>query len=220
MEFSLLASLPPEARRTLLANVRRRTFERREVVVHEGDPADSLHLVRSGRLAAQVSMPSGQVAILRLVTPGEYFGEISLLEQAEHRRSATIIALEPAETWSIASSTFHALRASHPEIQQLVLSALAERVDDLSRRLLEAMYEGLDRRVYRQLVYLCEVYAGDPRDVSVTIPLTQETLAECVGGTRPSVNAVLQRLQERGLIELTRGRIVVRDRAALTRRLG
>lgn len=219
MEFSLLASLPPETRQTLLGSARRRTFHRREVLVHEGDPADSLHLVRSGRLAAQVSMPSGQVAMLRLITPGEYFGEISLLEQAEHRRSATIIALEPAETWSIASSTFHALRAKHPEIQQVVMTALAERVDDLSRRLLEAMYEGLDRRVYRQLVYLCEVYAEDATGAQVTIPLTQETLAEFVGGTRPSVNAVLQRLQDRGLIELTRGRIVVRDRAALASRL-
>jgi CRP-like cAMP-binding protein len=157
--------------------------------------------------------------MLRLITPGEYFGEISLLEQAEHRRSATIIALEPAETWSIASSTFHALRTRHPEIQQVVMTALAERVDDLSRRLLEAMYEGLDRRVFRQLVYLCEVYAEHPSSAQVAIPLTQETLAEFVGGTRPSVNAVLQRLQERGLIELTRGRIVVRDRAGLVARL-
>ena len=219
MEFSLLASLPAETRATLLASARRRTFARREVIVHEGDPADSLHLVHSGRLAAQVSMPSGQVAMLRLITPGEYFGEISLLEQADHRRSATIIALEPAETWSITSATFHALRGRHPEIQQVVMTALAERVDDLSRRLLEAMYEGLDRRVFRQLAYLCEVYADGPSSAPVTIPLTQETLAEFVGGTRPSVNAVLQRLQERGLIELTRGRIVVRDRAGLSARL-
>ena len=219
MEFSLLASLPEEARRTLLGNVRRRTFARREVIVHEGDPADSLHLVRSGRLAVQVSTPGGQVAMLRLITPGEYFGELALLDRTASRRSATIVALEPAETWSISSTAFHALRADHPEIQQVVMTALAERVDDLSRRLLEAMYDGLDRRVFRQLVYLSEVYAVGTDRGPVTIPLTQETLAEFVGGTRPSVNAVLQRLQERGLIELTRGRIVVRDRAALAARL-
>lgn len=214
-----MASLPDEARRTLLGTVRRRTFDRREVIVHEGDPADSLHLVHSGRLAAQVSTPGGQVAMLRLIAPGDYFGEISLLEASQHRRSATIIALEPAETWSITSASFHALRAQHPAIQQVVLTALAERVDDLSRRLLEAMYEGLDRRVYRQLDYLCAVYADAPDSNRVTIPLTQEMLAEFVGGTRPSVNAVLRRLQERGLIELTRGRILVLDRAALASRL-
>lgn len=219
MEFSLLASLPEEARRTLLGSVRRRTFARREVIVHEGDPADSLHLVRSGRLAVQVSTPGGQVAMLRLITPGEYFGEVALLDREASRRTATIIALEPAETWSISSTAFDALRARHPEIQQVVMTALAERVEDLSRRLLEAMYDGLDRRVFRQLVYLSEVYAEGTVSGPVTIPLTQETLAEFVGGTRPSVNAVLQRLQERGLIELTRGRIVVRDRAALEARL-
>ena len=157
--------------------------------------------------------------MLRLITPGEYFGEVALLDREASRRTATIIALEPAETWSISSTAFDALRARHPEIQQVVMTALAERVEDLSRRLLEAMYDGLDRRVFRQLVYLSEVYAEGTVSGPVTIPLTQETLAEFVGGTRPSVNAVLQRLQERGLIELTRGRIVVRDRAALEARL-
>lgn len=213
MQFSILASLPDDARRTLLANARRRSFARGEVVVHEGDPADSLHLVASGRLAVRVSLASGHVATLRLLTPGDHFGELALLDRAVPRRSATVAALEPTETWSIASATFDALRADHPAVEALVVAALADRVDDLSRRLVEAMYEGLDRRVYGQLAYLCEVY--DEGTSPVTIPLTQETLAELVGGTRPSVNGVLKRLQARGLVTLSRGRMTVPDPAAL-----
>lgn len=215
VEFVLLEPLSDEDRSSLLRSVRRRTFARQEVIVHEGDLADSLHFVHSGRLAARVSTPDGQVASLSLIVPGDYFGEVSLLEHGEHRRSATVVALEPAETWSITSEAFHALVAEHPAIQQVVVAALAERVTDLTRRLLEAMYVGLDRRVHRQLVHLCDVYAGSVTDRAVTIPLTQGVLSEFVGGTRPSVNAVLRRLQERGIVELTRGRIVVRDREAL-----
>jgi len=219
VEFPLLASLPPEARQSLLARARRRAFRRLEVVVHEGDLSDSLHLVQSGRLGVQVSTPDGQVAMLSLLVPGDYFGEVSLLEPDMPRRSATVVALEPAETLSISSADFHALCRQHPAIEQVVLRALAHRVDHLTQRLLEAMYEGLDRRVYRQLLHLCDVYAVGPGASSVSIPLTQSTIAEFVGGTRPTVNAILQRLQDRGLVELTRGRVVVTDRAALASKL-
>lgn len=219
VEFPLLASLPEAARQGLLDHARRRRFARREMVFHEGDPADSLHLVRSGRLGVQVSTPDGQVAMLRVLTPGQHFGDMALVG-AGRRRSATVVALEPAETLSISSTTFHALRAQHPEVREVVLTALVLRVDDLSQRLLEAQYDGLDRRVARHLALLCEAYA-DPAepDGPVEVPLTQEQLAAFVGGTRPSVNAVLRRLEDRRIIELSRGRLVVRDRAALVARL-
>ena len=215
MQFPLLESLPADARHSLIERARRQQFARQEVVVHEGGPSDSLHLVHSGRLAAQVSTPQGQIAMLSLILPGDSFGEVSLLDDGASRRSATVIALEPAETWSISRSTFQALQAAHPAMRQLVAIALAERVNQLTGRLLDALYEGLDRRVYRSLVYLCEVYAVSPADPHVAIPLTQEMLAEFAGGTRPSVNLVLQGLQASGLVELARGRIVVLDRPGL-----
>ena len=217
--FPLLASLPPEATQRLLEGARRRTFHRREVLVHEGDVADSLHLVQSGRLAVQVSLPSGQVASLRIIKAGDHFGELALLDRPDPHRSATIIALEPSQTLSISSATFRRLRSEHPAVQDLLTQALAERVEELSRRLLETMYEGLDRRVYRQLVVLAEVYADPPSSNQVTIPLTQETLAEFVGGARPSVNVVLNKLADRGLVRIGRGRITILDRDGLAARV-
>lgn len=219
MSFPLLASLPAEATTRLLEGARRHAFDRREVVVREGDAADSLHLVQSGRLAVQVSLPSGQAAILRIIKAGDHFGELALLDRPDPHRSATIIALEPSRTLSISSATFQRLRAEHPAVQDLLTQALAERVEDLSRRLLETMYEGLDRRVYRQLVVLAEVYADPPSSEQVTIPLTQETLAEFVGGARPSVNVVLKKLEDRGLVQIGRGRITILDRSRLSARL-
>ena len=83
------------------------------------------------------------------------------------------------------------------------------------------MYVGLDRRVYRCLLRLHEVY-GDPAAVAapVVVPLTQDQLSDLVGGTRPSVNQVLQRLQDQRVIELGRGRVVVLDRPTLARKAG
>lgn len=217
MEFSLLAGLPEEARAALLSSARRRSFRRGEVVVHEGDPTDSLHLVRSGRLGVRVTTPGGESAMLNLVVPGDHFGELSLFRGRQGARTATVLALEPAETWSVPAEAFHDVRRRHPEVEAVVVAALARRVEELSGRLLELLFDSLDRRVYRQLARLADVYADGTAAGEVTIPLTQETLAEFVGGTRPSVNKILQRLAEQGTVRLARGRVVVLDPAALRR---
>ena len=210
MEWSLLAALDDAERERLLATTRRRRFAKGEVVVHEGDPADSLHLVESGMLAVRVTTADGASATLNVLGPGSYFGELSLLDGHPPTRSATVVALEKAETRVLSASGFAELRRNHRSAEQLLLTLLARRVEELSARLLEATYDGLDRRVYRRLHELAELYAEQPGPV--TVPLTQELLAELVGGTRPSVNQVLQRLVARGVVEIGRGRVTVTDR--------
>ncbi|MGY2702832.1 Crp/Fnr family transcriptional regulator [Nocardioides sp. HB32] len=219
MEWSLLASLDEDERRRVLSAARRRSYGRGDVLVHEGDPSDSLHLVSSGRLAVRVSTSGGENATLNLLGPGDYFGELSLLEGSPPVRSATIVALEDAETLSLSAAEFRDLRRRHPAANQLLLFLMARRVEELSARLLEAMYDGLDRRVHRRLAELAGMY-GDGRPGPVVVPLTQEHLAELVGGTRPSVNQVLQRLVAQGVVELGRGRVVVLDRGWLEDRSG
>jgi len=219
MDWPLLASLVDAERRQVLASARRRIFSRGEVVFHEGDPADSMHLIASGRLAVKVSTPSGEAATLNILTPGDFFGELTLLRQGEQqRRSATVQCLEASETLSLSAPSFHALCDKHPTVERLLSVLLAKRVEELSERLLEALYVGLDRRVYRRLIELCAIYCAD--DAAMMIPLTQDQLADLVGGRRPSVNQVLNKLAAQGLVSLGRGRIEVFDAAALRRRAG
>ncbi|MEO5853672.1 MAG: Crp/Fnr family transcriptional regulator [Nocardioides sp.] len=219
MEWALLASLGEDDRQTVLATTRRHRFARGDTLVHEGDPADSLHLVESGRLAVRVTTPDGERATLNVLGPGDYFGELSLLDGRAPTRSASIVALESAETHSLSATAFRELRHRHRAAEQLLLTLLARRVEELSGRLVEALYDGLDRRVHRRLGELADTYAGG-RPGPVVVPLTQELLAELAGGTRPSVNQILQRLAAEGVVELGRGRIVVHDRDALAHRTG
>ncbi|MGI8699641.1 MAG: Crp/Fnr family transcriptional regulator [Nocardioidaceae bacterium] len=219
MEWPLLASLSPEHRSQLIDSARPRVFAREEVVFHEGDPADDVHLIGSGRLAVRVSTPGGEVVTLNILTPGDYFGELSLLrDKAARRRTATLVALEPTSTLSLSAAAFHAVCDRHPKVERLVVSLLAERVEELSQRLLEALYVGVDRRVYRRLLDLAEIYGGDAQ--RTMIPLRQDHLADLAGATRPTVNQVLQRLAAQGVVALHRGRIEVLDMDALRRRAG
>jgi CRP-like cAMP-binding protein len=219
VDWPLLTPVPAPERELLLAKTRRRSYPRGEVLVREGDPSDSLHLVESGRLAVRVDTPAGDTAIFNVLGPGDWFGELSLLGSAERVRTATVVALEPATTRSLSTADFTELRRRHPATGELLLTLLSQRVDELSSRLVEVMYDGLDRRVYRRLLDLVGSYRTDEGDGAVTIPLTQEQLAGLVGGTRPSVNEVLQRLAREGVVELGRGRTVVLQPSGLARRV-
>ena len=88
-------------------------------------------------------------------------------------------------------------------------------MDELSAQLVEAMYDSLERRVVRRLSALAVTYRSSSPEV--TIPLTQDELSQLVGGARPSVNQVLRRLVDEGLLEVRRGRIIVNDVTHLDR---
>ena len=217
--WRLLEPLRDDDREAFLAVARHRTFARNEVLCHEGDPADSLHLVEQGHLAVHAGLASGATATFTVLSTGDYFGELALL-RADHRRTATVTALEPSRTLAVAATAFDALCRRSPGIERIVSALLADRIDILSRRLLETMYESVDRRVYRRLLELARSYGGPDwgSDGTATIPLSQTQLANLVGATRPSVNQVLQRLAELQVVGLSRSRIEVLDLAALERR--
>ena len=208
VEWPLLAGLTEAERRDVLAAARKRTFVRNEVVCHAGDPADSIHLVTDGHLSVRVTLASGDTALINVLGPGTYFGELALL-RADRVRTATITALEPAGTLAINAAAFRRLCESRPQVEHALTATLADRIDELSQRLLETMYVGLDRRLYRTLVDLAADYRSP--DGEIVIPLTQTQLADLTGGTRPSVNQVLQRLVEQRILTVGRGRVEVLD---------
>ncbi|MFC5730412.1 MULTISPECIES: Crp/Fnr family transcriptional regulator [Nocardioides] len=208
MQWALLSGLTEAERDEVVALGRRRSFARNEVVCHLGDPADSFHLVERGRLGVKVALPSGDEAMINVLGPGGSFGELALV-RADGHRTATIVALEEATTLAVPGSTFRMLCRRKPEFQAAVTEMLADRVDELSRLLLEGMYFTFDRRLQLCLTRLAAAYGSGAGTVS--IPLTQSQLAAMTGGTRPTVNLALQKLSEQGIVRLTRGRIEITD---------
>jgi CRP/FNR family transcriptional regulator, cyclic AMP receptor protein len=216
VHWKLLAGVPAEDVRLVLTIARRRTFKRGEVVFHEEDPADSLHLVVSGRFAVQSTTRLGEDALFVVRGPGEAFGELALV--ADERRAATVYALERAETMCVLRQDFDRLRADYPSIDRMLVSLLAVELRRMNRLVTDAYYESAERRVLRRLLDLADVY-GDGGS-GTEIPLTQEQLASVAGASRATVNAVLAAERARGTIALRRGATIVRDAEALARRAG
>ncbi len=212
MRWELLRDGPDAEVRRVLSIARRRTFARGEVVFHEHDPADSLHLIARGRVAGRITTPLGDTALLALRGPGEAFGELALVSGAEALRSATVEALEPVETHAVYRREFDALRREHPQVGQVLVALLADAVRRTNGLLLDAYYAPAETRVLRRLAELAAAApAGDVR-------LTQEDLASLAGTSRATVNRVLRDAQRRGTVELARSRVRVADPAALLRR--
>ena len=213
--MELLAGRSAEDRRQVLASGRRRRFAPREVVFHEGDPADTFLLLDVGRMAIRAATPLGDSVTFAVVGPGEVVGELALIDDGA-RRSASVIALEAAEAWSFSADTFHRLRRTNAGADAFVLQTLAAQVRRLSGLLVEALHLPVETRVLRRLTDLERVYRGtsDPTQ----IPLTQDELASLAGASRATVNKVLRDLAATGLLELRRGRVVVLDPAGLERR--
>jgi CRP/FNR family transcriptional regulator, cyclic AMP receptor protein len=198
----------------LLDRARRRRFDAGEVVFHAGDPADTLHLIQSGRFAARVTTEFGDVATLTVMGPGDFFGELALLSPRAPR-SATVVALEKGETLSVHEIDFGRLRTERPETADVLIAILAAQVRRLSLHLAEALYVPADTRVRRRLLEMTGIYgAGE----EVTVPLTQEELASLAGTSRATVNRVLREEEDFGTLKLSRGRTTVTDGAGLRRR--
>jgi len=212
-EWPILDVLAEEEARGVLASARRRSYRRGEVVFHRDDPADTMHLVRSGCLAVRVITPLGNVATLQLVGPGECFGELALIRSG-HVRSATVEALAPSETYALSHADLEALRRRHPQVDRYLIELLGDRLAALSDHLVEALYTPAPRRVRRILDGLADRYREPGGDA--VIPLTQDDLAGLAGTSRLTVNRVLQDMRRRGLVDLQRGRIRVPARPAGT----
>jgi CRP-like cAMP-binding protein len=173
-----------------------------------------MHLIEKGRFAVRTRTPLADTALLAIHGPGDAFGELALLS-ADAKRSATVAALEAGETRSVYRDDFARLQQRHPGVNQILLRLLAEQLRRTNERLLDAHYVDADTRVRRRLLDLARLYGGG--NGSAVVPLTQEELAEMAGTSRATVNRVLREEEQRGVLELKRGKTVVLDPGTLAR---
>jgi CRP-like cAMP-binding protein len=212
MPSHLFEMLDAADQREILATARRRRFKRNEVVFHDGDPGDTLHMVERGHFAIRITTPLGDQAMVRVFGPADYFGELAMLSPGPRKGSA--VCLDGGETLSMHRDDFERFRAKSPKIDEMLTSALVTEVRRLSAALIEALYLPVERRIWLRLVDLLKLFGGDP---PVVIPLTQDDIAQLAGTTRPTANRVLRTGEEKGVLALARGRIEVHDPAALRR---
>jgi CRP/FNR family transcriptional regulator, cyclic AMP receptor protein len=214
---ALFAHVDPETLETIARGLRRRRFRRNEVIFHQGDPGDSLHVVADGAVKIVLPSTEGEEAIIATLRPGDFFGELALLDGAPH--SATATALEPTETLVLPRTTFRDLLEQHTSLRDALLTGLAAELRRLTGHVEELHFLDLAGRLAMRLTRLARQEQPDAHgEVRLDWPYTQSDLASMIGGTRQSVNKLLSGLVDDGLLKVERDTLVIRDVEELARR--
>jgi CRP-like cAMP-binding protein len=194
-----------------------RRFRRNEVIFHQGDPGNALHVVTDGAVKIVLPSPEGEEAIIATMRRGDFFGELALLDGAPH--SATATAVESTETLALPRAAFLELLEQDGGLRMALLTGLTAELRRLTGHVEELHFLDLAGRLAMRLVRLARADAPSSQtDVRLDWPYTQSDLASMIGGTRQSVNRLLSELVDDGLLSIESDSLVITDLDALARR--
>jgi CRP/FNR family cyclic AMP-dependent transcriptional regulator len=180
-----------------------RRYPRNAVILNEGDSADALYLILSGRVKVFVESEDGRRVILATQRAGEYFGEMSLDEGV---RSASVMALEPCELALLQRADFRDFLGGHPDAALAVINNLIRRTRSLTHRIRDLSLLDAYARLAKLLVSLATVEGG--RSI-VSEPLTQKEIGERIGVSREMVSRIFKDLKAGGYIGNEGRRLVI-----------
>lgn len=190
--------------------LRTRRFRRGETIFHQDDPGDALFIVASG--SVKVVLPSdegAEPAIVAILSRGEFFGELALLDGAPH--SATVVAVEPAETLVLHRDAFLELVDLDAGLRRALLASLAAEIRRLTGHVEDLHFLDLPGRLASRILRLAANAGATSGEARIAWPYTQSELAGMIGGSRQSVNRLLADLSEQGLVRLERDHLVIAD---------
>jgi CRP/FNR family transcriptional regulator len=213
----LFSRLSDEELSDLAARLRTRPYKRAEVIFRKDDPGTHLYLVLEG--AVKIALPGefGQEALVAIMRPGDFFGELALFDRSP--RSAGATALEDTRAAVLAGDDFIAFLERHPSAVRVVLETLARTIRRLSDRVEDLTFLDVPSRVAKYLLDLAQANAKQPVTAGsapgasgpLELNLTQDELAAFVGASRVSVNRVLGDLERRDIVSVKRRRIAILD---------
>jgi CRP-like cAMP-binding protein len=184
-----------------------RSYMRGQIVYRQGSDAAELFLLRQGRVELYHLTRQGKRLKLGHVRPGMFLGEAAMLGQTVYVSTAE--AIEPVQVLALGRVAFDQLLRDQPAITRYLVMALSRRLLLSELRLVGFAYHDAPTRVASELMSLSQ------EEQATLLPITHQELGERCGLLRETVTKTLDTFQERGLVELHRGRILLRDVAGL-----
>ncbi len=206
----LFSSVPEEQLRLLTTLVTRRSTTRGSIIMAAGDATDSLYIILSGRLKVMMSDADGKEVILSILGPGEFFGEMGLID--DNPRSASVVAIEPCELLAIMRRDFKKCMTDNAEMAMAVMRGLVRRLREADRKIGSLALLDVYGRVARLLLDMSETVDGQKM---VTKRLPKQDIAKMIGASREMVSRVMKDLQTGGFIEMRGSTILLRDNIVL-----
>lgn len=205
----LFQGLSAEERETVLRRAVSRQAERRQILFHEGDPADALYVVDTGRVKLTQLTADGQEVLVRFMGPGDLFAAIAALPNSLYPVTATAVEATRLLLWHRAD--LEDLCSRYPRIRANLLQTMSGHMREALGRVRELSTERVAQRLARALLRLVR-QAGRRVETGVLIDhsLSRQELAEMTGTTLYTVSRILSQWEEEGIVEAGRERVLVR----------
>ena len=184
-----------------------KTYPKNAVVLTEGEAGDSLFMIQSGKVKVFIGDEDGREIILKILGPGSFFGEMSMIDKQP--RSASVTTLETSTFLVLQHAAFEKCVEQAPRIAQMVMQVLAQRVREADRKIGTLALMDVYGRVASTLLELAVYNNGK---LMVGEKLSQQDLANMVGASREMVNRILKDLSDRGFISIESKSITIINR--------
>ena len=191
---------------------RERTYPKGSVILFQGDPGDSLYVLRQGRAKVVLIGEDGREVILGVLEPGGHFGELALID--DQPRSAHVIAMEDSQLLILRREDFRRRVEANPSVAWALLTELSRRLRRADQKIGGLVLLDVPGRISRLLLDL----SSETDNGTIEKPLTHQTIAQMIGASRETVSRAMKEFQQDGLIRVERRRIAVANRDALEKR--
>lgn len=188
---------------------REREYPKNSVILFEDDPGDALYIVSTGQVKVVLIGEDGREVILSVLGDGDFFGEMALID--DEPRSAHVIAMRDSQLLVLRRDDFQAQLVAQPKIGLKLLRVLVQRLRRADEKIGGLVLLDVNGRVARLLLDMADE-GGGPK---ITRRLTHHTIAQMIGSSRETVSRAMRELVDRGLIEVTRREISIRNREGL-----
>ena len=184
-----------------------KSYPKNAVVLTEGEMGDSLFMIQSGKVKVFIGDEDGREIILKILGPGDFFGEMSMIDKQP--RSASVTTIEASMFLVLSHAAFERCVEQAPRIANMVMRVLAQRVREADRKIGTLALMDVYGRVASTLLELSVYNNGK---LVVSEKLSQQDLANMVGASREMVNRILKDLSERGFISIESKSITIINR--------
>ena len=208
------ASLPAAVRDDMVARARIVEYGAGLRLFLRGDPADGWYGLVSGSLRVSNATRDGGCTVLTLIEPGTWVGDMALVDGGP--RTHDVHAHADAVVLKIGRPDFDALFVAHPALARALLVRRVGTIRQLMAQFEASLTQPLEQRLAARMVMLVQAFGeAGQRGTRIELRLSQDTLAQMTGVSRPRINQAVADWSRRGLVEAGYGRLVVRDVGAL-----
>ena len=173
-------------------------YKKNQTIFAQGEAADAVFYVQKGRVKITVVSEQGKEAVVGMLKSGDFFGEGCLIGQP--LRLATASAMTQSRVMRIAKADMIQVLKREPLLAEVFTTHLLTRNSRVEEDLVDQLFNSSEKRLARTLLLLAN-FGKDGRSEPIATRVSQETLAEMVGTTRPRVSFFMNKFRKLGFIE-------------------